>query len=213
MKLWAMLCRATQDGRVRVESSDKPWSTGRVNGNPPAFLPQRTPRTVWKGKKIQCQKMGPPGQKVGKQQRAITNSSRKNEAAKAEMMLSWDMSDGESKVRCYETMQNIMTLLVLRGLWAAVFISRAFHIAQWSLQISKSYASALQFYLYQVVVCICQQLTDTKFYRNFITFNLTCWVYIHCMVNSSAVKTNYLVYYQFKHKDCKLLTSFYPNGN
>ena len=28
MKLWAMLCRSTQDGQVMVESSDKMWSTG-----------------------------------------------------------------------------------------------------------------------------------------------------------------------------------------
>ena len=27
-----MLCRATQDGWVMVESSDKMWSTGEVNG-------------------------------------------------------------------------------------------------------------------------------------------------------------------------------------
>ena len=32
MKLWAMLCRATQDGQVIVESSDKMWSTGEGNG-------------------------------------------------------------------------------------------------------------------------------------------------------------------------------------
>ena len=29
-----MLCKATQDGRVRVESSDKMWSTGEGNGKP-----------------------------------------------------------------------------------------------------------------------------------------------------------------------------------
>ena len=29
-----MPCRATQDGRVMVESSDKMWSTGEVNGKP-----------------------------------------------------------------------------------------------------------------------------------------------------------------------------------
>ena len=34
MKLWAMLCRATQDGRVMVESSDKMWSTREGNGKP-----------------------------------------------------------------------------------------------------------------------------------------------------------------------------------
>ena len=31
-KLWAMPCRATQDGWVTVESSDKMWSTGEGNG-------------------------------------------------------------------------------------------------------------------------------------------------------------------------------------
>ena len=34
MKLWAMLSRATQDGWVMVESSDKMWSTGEGNGKP-----------------------------------------------------------------------------------------------------------------------------------------------------------------------------------
>jgi len=34
MKLWTMLCRATQDGRVTVESSDKTWATGEGNGKP-----------------------------------------------------------------------------------------------------------------------------------------------------------------------------------
>ena len=32
MKLWALPCRATQDGWVMVESSDKTWSTGEWNG-------------------------------------------------------------------------------------------------------------------------------------------------------------------------------------
>ena len=32
MKLWAMACRATQDGWVMVESSDKMWSSGEGNG-------------------------------------------------------------------------------------------------------------------------------------------------------------------------------------
>ena len=29
-----MLCRATQDGRVMVEKSDRMWSTGEGNGKP-----------------------------------------------------------------------------------------------------------------------------------------------------------------------------------
>ena len=40
MKLWAMPCKATQDGRVMVESSDKTWSTGEGNGKPLQFLPR-----------------------------------------------------------------------------------------------------------------------------------------------------------------------------
>ena len=32
MKIWAVLCRAIQDGQVMVESSDKMWSTGEGNG-------------------------------------------------------------------------------------------------------------------------------------------------------------------------------------
>ena len=34
MKLWAMLCRVTQERWVIVESSDKMWSTGGGNGKP-----------------------------------------------------------------------------------------------------------------------------------------------------------------------------------
>ena len=34
MKPWTMLCRATQDGQVMVESSDKTWSIGERNGKP-----------------------------------------------------------------------------------------------------------------------------------------------------------------------------------
>ena len=34
MKLWAMPCRATQDGWVMVESSDKMWFTGEGNSKP-----------------------------------------------------------------------------------------------------------------------------------------------------------------------------------
>ena len=34
MKLWGILCRVIQDGRVMMESSDKMWSTGKGNGKP-----------------------------------------------------------------------------------------------------------------------------------------------------------------------------------
>ena len=35
VKLWAMPCRATQDGWVLVQSSEKMWSAGGGNGKPP----------------------------------------------------------------------------------------------------------------------------------------------------------------------------------
>ena len=34
MKLWIVLCRASQDKRVKVEISDKQWATGEGNGKP-----------------------------------------------------------------------------------------------------------------------------------------------------------------------------------
>ena len=34
MKLWTMPCRATRDGQVMMQSSDKTWSTGEGNGKP-----------------------------------------------------------------------------------------------------------------------------------------------------------------------------------
>ena len=52
VELWAMPCRATQDGRVMVESSDRMWSTGEGNGKPLRYFFLRTARMVWKGKKI-----------------------------------------------------------------------------------------------------------------------------------------------------------------
>ena len=64
MKLWAMLCRATQDGWVIAESSDKTWSTGGGNGKPPQCTHMRTQWTVWEVKKTRHWKTSPPGLKV-----------------------------------------------------------------------------------------------------------------------------------------------------
>ena len=62
MKLWAMVCRTTQDGWVMVESSVKTWSTG--GGNSKLFQNSclRIPWTVWKDKRIGHWKMKSPGQ-------------------------------------------------------------------------------------------------------------------------------------------------------
>ena len=61
MKLWAMPCRATQDGRIMVESSDKmdPLEKGMTNHF--SILALRTPWTVWKGKQIGHWKINSPG--------------------------------------------------------------------------------------------------------------------------------------------------------
>ena len=60
MKLWAMLCRTTQDEWVMVESSDKMWSIGEGNGKPFQYPCFETPMNSMKGKKIWHWKMNSP---------------------------------------------------------------------------------------------------------------------------------------------------------
>ena len=98
MKLWAMLCRATQDRWLMVESSDKMWPTGEENET------SRTPRTVWKNKKIGHWKMNLPGRlgaqyATGDQWR---NNSRKNEGTepKWKQQPVVDVTGDGSKVWC-----------------------------------------------------------------------------------------------------------------
>ena len=64
VKLWAMPCRATQDGQVIAESSGKMWSTGEGNGKPPpVYLPWEL-HELCRRTKLWHQKMSPPGLKV-----------------------------------------------------------------------------------------------------------------------------------------------------
>ena len=51
MKLWAMPCKATQDGWVMVESSDKIWSTGEGNGKPLQYSCLENPMNSMKRQK------------------------------------------------------------------------------------------------------------------------------------------------------------------
>ena len=46
-----MLCMATQDGRVMVESSDKTWSTGEGNGKPLQYSCLENPMNSMKRQK------------------------------------------------------------------------------------------------------------------------------------------------------------------
>ena len=45
-----MLCRATQDGQVMVESSDKMWFTGEENGKPLQYSCLENPTEYKKAK-------------------------------------------------------------------------------------------------------------------------------------------------------------------
>ena len=51
VKLWAMPCRATQDGQVMVESSDKMWFTGEGNGKPLQYSCLENPMNSMKKQK------------------------------------------------------------------------------------------------------------------------------------------------------------------
>ena len=64
VKLWAMPCGATKDGRVMVESSDKLWSTGGGNGESLQYSCRENPMNTIKKQKDMTQKMIPLGQKV-----------------------------------------------------------------------------------------------------------------------------------------------------
>ena len=81
-----MPCRATQDGWVIVKSADKTWSIGGGNGNTLQPSCRKNPTNSIKRKEdmrpedeplllegVQCA--------TGEEQRAITNNSRKKEAA------------------------------------------------------------------------------------------------------------------------------------
>ena len=61
MKLWAMLCRATQDRRVMVESSGKTWSTGEGNGKPLQYSCLENPMNSKKRQKDRTWKMNSLG--------------------------------------------------------------------------------------------------------------------------------------------------------
>ena len=79
-----MLGRATQDGRVMVESSDKMWSTGEGNSKPLQYLCLENPMNRMKRQKDRTLKDELP-RSVGAQYATgdqWRNNSRKNEEIK-----------------------------------------------------------------------------------------------------------------------------------
>ena len=75
-----MLCRATQDGRVMVENSDKTWSSGEGNGKPLQYSCLENPMNSMKRQKDRTLKDEIP-RLVGAQYAGAEwrNNFRKNE--------------------------------------------------------------------------------------------------------------------------------------
>ena len=112
----AMRCRPTEDGRVTVKSSDKAWSTGGRNGSPLQYSCHKNPVNSMKRQKDMTPKdkslmLEGFQHDTREEQRAITNSSRKNEATgpKQKWHSVVDVFGGESKVRCYTEQYGIGT--------------------------------------------------------------------------------------------------------
>ena len=102
MKLWAMPCRATQDGWVMVESSDKMWSTREGNGKPLQYSCLENPMNSMKRRKDRTLK-GEFSRSVGAQHATGNqwkNNSRKNEEMepKKKQHLVVDITGDGSKV-------------------------------------------------------------------------------------------------------------------
>ena len=104
MKLWAMPCRATQNGQVMVESSDKTWSTGEGNGKPLQYsCCENTMNSYEKAKrrtlKDELPRLVGAQYATGEQWR---NNSRKNEEMepKQKQHPVVDVTGDGSKVRC-----------------------------------------------------------------------------------------------------------------
>ena len=101
-----MLCRATQDGWVMVESSDKMWSTGEGNGKPLQYSCLENPMYTMKRQKDMTLKDELP-RSVGAQYATgeeWRNNGRKNEEMepKQKQHTVVDVTSDGSKVRCYK---------------------------------------------------------------------------------------------------------------
>ena len=81
-----MLCKATQDGQVMVESSDKIWSTGEGKGKQPQYSCLENPMNSMKRQKDRTLKDELP-RSVGTQYATADqwkNNSQKNEGMEPE---------------------------------------------------------------------------------------------------------------------------------
>ena len=104
MKLWAMPCRATLDGRLMVESSDKMWFTGEGNGKSLQYSCLENAMNCMKRQKDRTLKDELP-RSIGPQYATgdqWRNNSRKNEERqpKQKQHLVVDVTGDRSKVQC-----------------------------------------------------------------------------------------------------------------
>ena len=122
-----MPCRATQDGRVMVESSDKMWSTGEGNGKPLQYSCLKNPMNSMKRQKDRTLKDELP-RSVGSQYATgdqWRNNSRKNEETvpKQKQHPVVDVTGDRSKVQCCKEQYCIGTWNVRsvnQGKWEVV---------------------------------------------------------------------------------------------
>ena len=108
-----MLCRATQDGRVMVESSGKTWSTGKGNGKPLQYSCLENPMNSMRRQKDRILKDTLPRlvaaqYATGDQWR---NNSRKNEKMEPKQKHHpvVDLTGDRSKVQCCKEQYCIET--------------------------------------------------------------------------------------------------------
>ena len=104
MKLWPMLCRAAQDVRAMVESSDKTWSAGEGNDKPLQYFCLENPINSVKRKKDMTLKDEFP-RSVGAKN-ATGEEWRNNSGKNEEMEPKWkqglvvDVTGDRSKFQC-----------------------------------------------------------------------------------------------------------------
>ena len=103
-----MLCRATQDGQVMAESSEKMWSTGEGNGNPLQYSCLEDPMNSMRRPKGITLKDELPQHVTGEEWRT---NCRKNEEVepKQKQHLVVDVTGDGSKVQCCKEQYYIRT--------------------------------------------------------------------------------------------------------
>ena len=99
-----MLCRATQDSQVMMESSDKTWATGEGNGEPLQYSCLENPMYIMKRQKDRTLKDELP-RSIGSQYATgdqWRNNFRKDGETepKQKQHPAVDVTGDESKVRC-----------------------------------------------------------------------------------------------------------------